>query len=240
MASHEFACVFQLRDGLIAHIRGLRMIQLRKMFLAAVLLASAGTAGAWGYRHAFDLGAHQAPVTVQGPAQVSVGFSPEGSGEALVLKTIESAQRTIRVSAYSFTSAPVVKALIDAKRRGVDVMVLVDRKANTEGNAYGRHALNALVNAGVPVHTIGVYPIYHDKTIVADDTVETGSFNYSKAAAQENSENVIVLWHDAALADVYLRHWRSRWEQGQNYQPGYAPQSSEHGHWKRWDEHRAY
>ncbi len=220
--------------------RGLRMFEFKKFLFVVAVIASAGTAGAWGYYHGQSFGGHEAPVTVAGPAEVSVGFSPEGSGEALVLKTIASAQRAIRVSAYSFTSAPVVKALVAAKRRGVDVMVLVDEKANTQGNAYGRHALNALVDAGIPVRTIDVYPIYHDKTIVADDSVETGSFNYSRAAAQENSENVIVLWHDPALADVYLQHWRSRWEQGQSYLPSYAPRSSERKQWRRWTEHHAY
>lgn len=52
---------------------------------------------------------------------VQAGFSPEGSAEQLVLKTIEAAQHNIRLMGYSFTSPEVAGALISAKRRGVDV-----------------------------------------------------------------------------------------------------------------------
>lgn len=158
--------------------------------------------------------------TVAGPRLVSVGFSPEGSAEALVLKVIASARRAIRMSAYDLTSAPIVRALIAAHRRGVSVEVIADAKANTEGRAYGERALASLEDAGIPVRTISAYPIHHDKIIIADDSVETGSFNYSRAAARENSENVIVLWDDPPLAHVYLQHWRSRWDQGRAFHPG--------------------
>jgi len=41
----------------------------------------------------------------------------------------------------------------------------------------------------------------HDKVLVADDMVATGSFNFSKSATQ-NSENFLVL-HSQALADQF-------------------------------------
>ncbi|WP_332829883.1 phospholipase D-like domain-containing protein, partial [Pseudomonas syringae] len=58
--------------------------------------------------------------TVQA-AEIQVGFSPEGSAEQLVLNVIQRARQQIRLMAYSFTSPSVVKALVQAKRRGVDV-----------------------------------------------------------------------------------------------------------------------
>ena len=62
--------------------------------------------------------------------QIEVAFSPESGAEALVLKMIGSARRSIRLAGYSFTSPAVVRGLIDAKRRGVDVKVLLDDKGN--------------------------------------------------------------------------------------------------------------
>lgn len=49
-----------------------------------------------------------------GTAEMEVGFSPEGSGEALVLKVIDTSQESIRLAAYSFTSPKIVRALIAA------------------------------------------------------------------------------------------------------------------------------
>ncbi|KKY53928.1 phospholipase D family protein [Pseudomonas amygdali] len=155
--------------------------------------------------------------TVQA-AEIQVGFSPEGSAEQLVLNVIQRARQQIRLMAYSFTSPSVVKALVQAKRRGVDVQVVVDAHGND--NRASRAAM--LANAQIPVRTNAAYKIQHDKVIITDgQNVETGSFNYSASAAKANSENAVVMWDVPAVASVYLEHWQSRWMQGQPYQPTY-------------------
>lgn len=149
-----------------------------------------------------------------------MGFSPEGTAEALVLKVIGSARTSIRLAGYLFTSPKVVRALLEAKRRGVDVAVVVDDKGNR--SKASRQALNLLVNASIPTRTIGRYAIAHDKYVVADSRhVETGSYNYSASAASRNSENVVAVWNNPALARRYLQHWESRFEEGVNYHSSY-------------------
>ena len=155
---------------------------------------------------------------------IEVAFSPDAGAEALVLKPIAGARSSIRLAAYSFTSPAVVRALVDAKRRRVDVAVLVDYQNNLaeDRSSASRAALDLLVNAGIPTRTVSVYPVHHDKYIVVDGLhVETGSFNYSTAAAQRNSENALVARNNPALAASYIAHWQSRWTQGQPYRPRY-------------------
>ena len=160
--------------------------------------------------------ADKAPTT----AQIENGFSPDGNAEQLVLKTINSAEKSIRLAAYSFTSPKVVRALLDAKKRGVDVRAVVDGKHNNSKS--GQAALNLLVNASIPTRTNSEYAIHHDKYIIVDDKhVQTGSFNYSKAAAEKNSENVIVIWNNTDLAASYLKHWQSRFNQGIDWKSTY-------------------
>ena len=154
--------------------------------------------------------------------EIEVGFSPDEGAESLVLKVIDSAKKEIRLLGYSFTSAPVTRALVSAKHRGVDVAVIVDHKNNLIEDRSGkaRHVLGALVNAGIRVRTISVYPIHHDKTIIVDGQhVETGSFNFSDAAAHKNSENVLVLWNNPVLAKIYRAHWESRYALGMDFKP---------------------
>ncbi|MFZ6647608.1 phospholipase D-like domain-containing protein [Undibacterium sp. TJN25] len=129
-----------------------------------------------------------------GPASPAIenAFSPDEGAEALVVKVINASVSTIRLAAYSFNSTHVSDALLNAKKRGVDVKVIVDSRRNQKKNNIA--ALKALVNAGIPVRTVSVYAIHHDKYIVSDDrTVQNGSFNYTNDAATSNSENVIVL-----------------------------------------------
>ncbi|MGF6812629.1 phosphatidylserine/phosphatidylglycerophosphate/cardiolipin synthase-like enzyme [Paraburkholderia sp. Clong3] len=68
------------------------------------------------------------------------------------LKVIDSAHTSIRLAGYSFTSPKVVRGLLDAERRGVDVAVVVDDKGNRSKTS--QQALNLLVNAGIPTRTI--------------------------------------------------------------------------------------
>ncbi|MBS0318157.1 MAG: phospholipase D family protein [Proteobacteria bacterium] len=151
-------------------------------------------------------------ATIEGPA-----FSPDAGAETLVLRVLDGAQHSIRLAAYVLTSPRVVRSLLAAHRRGVDVAVVADYRVNVLEDRSGRSraALRLLVGAGIPTHLVSRYVVHHDKYIVADgDTVATGSYNYTSAAAHQNSENVLVIRDDAAVARAYLAHWRSRFDEG--------------------------
>ena len=155
---------------------------------------------------------------------IEVAFSPDEGGERLVIKVIGSARREIRLLSYSFTSAPVARALVDARKRGVDIKIVADQKNNTSEDRSGkaRAALSLLSEAGADVRLISVYPIHHDKVLIADgETVELGSFNYSDAAAHRNSENVLVNWKNPQLAKVYLEHFTRNYRQSTPYREQY-------------------
>ncbi len=160
-----------------------------------------------------------AEATVAAPS-IDVGFSPEGSAQQLVIRTIDDAQESINLMGYSFTSPEVVRALVKAKQRGVDVRVVVDEKGNS--NRASKSAMNVLVKAGIPLRTNAQYKIMHDKVMITDgENVETGSFNYTRSAAEYNSENALIVRGVPALAKTYLTHWQSRWEGGSDWHPAY-------------------
>lgn len=150
--------------------------------------------------------------------EVAVGFSPEGSAEQLVISTLGDARESIRLMGYSFTSPEVVKVLTAAKRRGVDVRVIVDEKANR--SRISQSAMKLLAGAQIPLRTVSVFPITHDKFFVVDGgTVETGSLNFTRSGERYNSENVIVLKDMPDVAQRYLTHWQSRWDLGSDWFP---------------------
>lgn len=162
------------------------------------------------------------PQAARAPADqtIEVGFSPDAGAEQLVLRSLQAARSTIRLTAYSFTSKPVVQALIDAHRRGVDVQCVLD-KSNGEERG-GQSGANLLVNAGISVRIDSAHPIQHSKTIVVDGRhVETGSFNYSSAAAHKNAENALVIWNNPDLAKVYGEEWQKHWSHSQDWRSTY-------------------
>ena len=55
-------------------------------------------------------------------ARAAVYFSPHGGATDAVVREIHAATQQILVQAYSFTSAPIAKALVDAHKRVVHSM----------------------------------------------------------------------------------------------------------------------
>jgi phosphatidylserine/phosphatidylglycerophosphate/cardiolipin synthase-like enzyme len=154
-------------------------------------------------------------------ADMEVGFSPPNGGTSaldVVLNGVTHAQHQILVAAYSFTSKPIAMALVDAKQRGVEVRVVADKKAN--GGKYS--AVTFLANKGVPVRLNGHYAIMHNKFMVIDgQDVETGSFNYTQAAAKSNAENALLLHGVPDMASTYTRDFKKLWDEADALEANY-------------------
>ncbi|NVZ81200.1 phospholipase D family nuclease [Pseudomonas yamanorum] len=147
---------------------------------------------------------------------IQVGFSPEGSARKLVLETITSAKQSIRILAYAFQAPDIMQALVEAKDRGVDVRVVIDKKRNLGKTS--KAAMNFVTSRGVELRTSDQFHLHHDKTIIVDgNTVETGSFNFAPSAETANSENVVVIRDMPEVSRQYIAHWQSRWDLGVRY-----------------------
>lgn len=156
------------------------------------------------------------PTPTPAPS-IRVGVSPEGSAGQLVLEIINNAQKSIHMIAYTLTSPDIVNALIAAKKRGVNVLIVADYHVNMS-RKISRVALSNLVKAGIPLRTSVTYNSLHDKVLIIDNNVvQTGSFNYSNSATNRNSESLVVMKDFPNVAATFKEHWRSRWSQAQFY-----------------------
>lgn len=154
------------------------------------------------------------PHIVNAAGTVEVAFSPNGGAAATVIKAIGEAKKNIRVQAYSFTSSPIAKALVEAQKRGVQVRIILDKSQETEKYSSAKF----FANSNVPVKIDHDFQIAHSKVMIIDDmNVVTGSFNFTKAAEQNNAENVLVIRGNKELADLYLKNWEWRWSETQDY-----------------------
>src|SRR5512146_868352 len=100
-------------------------ITLRRRWLVAVLLASGPLLVplASCRRDAAGPGAG-VPVNA---SSVEVYFSPKGGCTDAIVRELEKAKTSIRMQAYSFTSARIATALIEARKRGVPVEAVLDK-----------------------------------------------------------------------------------------------------------------
>ena len=153
---------------------------------------------------AIDLANAAIQTRVPADGQIEIAFAPlpERSAERLVIKVIDAAQVSVFMAAYGMTSKPIADAMCDAAARGIAVSAVLDDKSNHHGDTKSKR--DYMSACGVAVRTDARYPIMHDKFIVVDGQhVETGSFNYTFAAAQRNAENALVVWNNPLMAGKY-------------------------------------
>jgi phosphatidylserine/phosphatidylglycerophosphate/cardiolipin synthase-like enzyme len=145
---------------------------------------------------------------------IEIYFSPHGGCTDAVVEQVDHAETSILVQAYSFTSAPIAKALVDAHNRGVEVHVILDASQETEKYS----SADFLVHAGIPTLVDHEHAIAHNKVMVLDgNTVITGSFNFTKAAEEHNAENLLVI-RDAAIAQQYTANWQAHASHSRAYE----------------------
>ncbi len=159
-------------------------------------------------------------VDVEGTA-VDVAFSP-GEGvhiDAAIAKQIDSTRRRIRLASMILTSHTILGALSDAMHNpGIDFQGIYDRTQmadvrrqwQQDGHHGGVLALFDAIASRLagkdsrPYQPNSPHDFMHNKVVVCDDVVVTGSYNFSRSATF-NSENVLII-HSAELAELYCTY----------------------------------
>jgi phosphatidylserine/phosphatidylglycerophosphate/cardiolipin synthase-like enzyme len=163
----------------------------------------------------FSTVSYSVNLTLNAPTQVY--FSPNGGTTQAIIKEISDAKSEILIQAYSFTSTPIAKALVDAHKRGVKVESILDksqRKAQYTSATF-------LANMRVPTFIDDKHAIAHNKIMIIDKaTVITGSFNFTKAAEEKNAENLLII-KSKELANLYIDNWMKHREHSEPYAPKY-------------------
>ena len=169
---------------------------------------------------------HTEPVALtfaDQPASVRVMFSP-GCGleiDTEIARRVRAAQRRVRICSLLINSGTLIGELLNLLRAGrVKVDGVYDRTQMAEvytqwqevpSNHWKIPALQEIVTrarlAGknsTPYSPTSRHDFMHDKVLVVDDTVITGSYNFSRSA-QFNAENILFI-ESAALAETYSRY----------------------------------
>lgn len=125
-------------------------------------------------------------------------FSPDG-GHAII-EYLDSAEKSIDIEMYVFSSRDVVEALERAKSRGVKVRIILERDViSGENNEIRRE----LLSKGFDVRFAGsAYKLTHSKFIIVDGkAVLVGSHNLSNSALYKNREASVIIREAAIIRD---------------------------------------
>lgn len=147
-------------------------------------------------------------MTASGTIQLA--FSPEDDTGALIIEAINNAKKQILVQTFSFTHRKIAQALIEAKKRGVDVQLLADGE---QIRRMQRGLVPEIATAGIPTFVDRKHSSAHNKVMVIDAdlpqaAVITGSFNFTHAAQYRNAENLLIFRGNPQLIQAYLNNWQ--------------------------------
>jgi phosphatidylserine/phosphatidylglycerophosphate/cardiolipin synthase-like enzyme len=116
------------------------------------------------------------------PREVEILTTPDKKVLDRIVSMIDSAKQQVLVEVYILTEKRIIKALQDAKKRGVTVRVVLEK------NVFGGTNINAktfksLQPAGISVtyDNSKLYNFIHTKLLIIDDTyiITTGNLSYS-------------------------------------------------------------
>ncbi len=156
-------------------------------------------------------------------ATARILFSP-ASGETIdeqVALTVAGAQRRVRLCSMLLNSGALLNALEEILRGGTvpvdgiydqtQMAQVLQQWQDVPHNHWKIDAVGRIVAAAhlvgkqsTPYSPTSRHDFMHDKIIVVDDTVITGSYNFSRSA-EMNAENVLFI-RSAPLADHYSRY----------------------------------
>lgn len=151
---------------------------------------------------------------ILGDSKVSVFFSPkDNTMHNALIPLIHNASKYIYIPTFLITDKSMLDALIMAKKRGVDVKVIID--AVNAKSQYSKHHI--MRDNGILVKTENYAGKLHSKSMIVDDKyVVIGSMNFSYSGNSKNDENLIII-KNRNIAIFYRKFFEYLWQKIYNY-----------------------
>lgn len=128
-----------------------------------------------------------------GNQSVELFLLPDIKKEAIasLLRMLRLSKKSIHLAMFTLTYPILIKELINAKKRGVNVTVIVDARS---GMGIGSKSIAALRKAHVKVMLSSGIELLHYKHLIIDDKIlVSGSANWTKAAFLKNRDCFFIL-----------------------------------------------
>jgi cardiolipin hydrolase len=148
------------------------------------------------------------PAVAPGNRVAEAHFSPGLACVNRITQLIAATKQSLDVCVFTVTDDRIARALLEAHARRVQVRLLSDNeKAEDLGSDIPR-----LAQAGIKVVIDRTPKHMHHKFALFDQRLLlTGSYNWTRAAADENEENLIVS-DDAKLVAAFTAEFEKLWK----------------------------
>ena len=142
-------------------------------------------------------------------AEVDVAFTPSNECEQKIIALIDNSQQSIEIAVYSINNENIVAALERAKERKVAIRILTDKRQA----AMKSSKVTQMHDSGFDIRVHTKNKIEHNKFAVFDGKeLTTGSFNWTNAASDKNSENCMFFKHEPEQVQKFSNRFEELWK----------------------------
>jgi phosphatidylserine/phosphatidylglycerophosphate/cardiolipin synthase-like enzyme len=142
------------------------------------------------------------PVVQVGNSTIRTFFSPRGGGQEAVVDTLKQAKKDVAFMTFSFTDKEIGAIMVAKRQAGLRVEGVFDQCLGF-GKFSQYHTLKA---ANIFSRMDGNQALLHHKILLVDDTVITGSYNFSANADKSNNENVLLI-QNTYVSSMYRQEY---------------------------------
>jgi phosphatidylserine/phosphatidylglycerophosphate/cardiolipin synthase-like enzyme len=136
-------------------------------------------------------------------------FSPGISVKSVIISHLRKANVSLRICVFTISDDEIAEEIIAAHRRGVRVKIVTDDvKVYDKGSDIAYFVKN-----GLKVKTDSTeYHMHHKFFVVDRKILLTGSYNWTRQAAENNQENMLVTT-EKSVVKAYLSEFSKLWKQ---------------------------
>lgn len=148
------------------------------------------------------------PVKDKNETENRCYFSPGDDCENAIVSSIRNANHSVKICVFTISENVITNEIIAAKKRGVSVTIITDNdKLNDKGSD-----IRWLADEGVRIRIDQSSSHMHHKFCIVDkEILLTGSYNWTKSAADRNQENLLVT-EDPKMVKAYLNEFEKLWD----------------------------
>ena len=142
-------------------------------------------------------------ITLNDGTEITTLFSPKSETIPPLIDEIRSAKKSIYFMAFSYTHDELGEAMMDMYESGITVRGVFDEKQISRHSKYAK-----MEEIGMQVRIDESPGTMHHKVIIIDEqTVITGSYNFSRNAETNNSENLLIIKNNKGIGKAYMEEF---------------------------------
>jgi phosphatidylserine/phosphatidylglycerophosphate/cardiolipin synthase-like enzyme len=140
----------------------------------------------------------------------------DGNSAEILIKEINTAQKKLDIAIYSITKEDIANAILNAKKKGIDVKVITDSE-NSKSKTQ-KEILDKFKQRGIPIKINTPTGLTHLNFTILDNMEALGGcYNYLEDVTDNNGENLIIM-KKPDIVNEYSAGFNAMWNNTNDYE----------------------